>query len=562
MIHTEGPLLSIDLGERSTRTERIDEVLRTFVGGRGACTKLAHDRIPFEVDPLGEDNRLLFGTGPLQTSAMSFTGRMNCTGVSPLTGGLVSSNAGGFVSRPFANTGNAVIELAGESEELVGIHVTDEGVSFEAVPELAGATVEEVATYTTDEHDLGADQTVCIGPAGENCVRFAAIMTTEHRAFGRGGLGAVMGAKNVKFLTFAGDSSPTIALDQTVTTAVHSVAATSDNPMKEAGTVSIAEFANAVDALPSRYFQHRSYDGVTEIGSGPVIDHKYKKGTCSQCAFACKLPTRDEATGFETEGPEFETMFAFGANAHNDDFVSIMRANDRCDTYGMDTISCGDVISAYLQSTDEFGNTELIEDLIEKIAYRDGVGDELAEGIDRIHDDLGVTNWTSKGMEFPAHDGRTLNGQGLAFATSNRGADHMYAEMYHYEYPTVAPGDALDPAGTAGKVDRVIEQENKNAIKDSGVLCKFANAFMTDERWEAIFQADYATIMATGHRIVQLERHFNNQRGFDRTDDQVPYDLPDFESSLSTYYERRGWTEDGIVPAEALGSTPSFVGAD
>jgi len=562
MIHDRGPLLSIDLDRRSTETEPIDDVLESFVGGRGACTKLAHERIPFDADPLGADNRLLFATGPLQASRMSFTGRTNCTGVSPLTGGLLSSNAGGFVSRPFADTGNAVLELTGRSEDLVGIHVRDDGVEFEAVPDLAGATVDDVAGYLEEERAIGPDETVCIGPAGENLVRFASIMTTEHRAFGRGGLGAVMGAKNVKFLTFGGDSAPTIDLDEEVTAAVQEAAATSDNPMKDAGTVSIAEFANAVDALPSRYFEDTSFDGVEAIGSGAVIDHKYRKGTCSQCAFACKLPTRDEESGLETEGPEYETVFAFGANADVDDFHSIMTANDLCDSLGMDTISCGDVIAAYLASEDEFGNADLVEELVEKIAHREGVGDDLAEGIDRIHEDLGVENWTVKGMEFPAHDGRTLNGQGLSFATSSRGADHMFAELYNYEYPTVSPAEAVDPGGTEGKVDLLIAQENKNAVKDSGVLCKFSNAFMDHGRWEAIFQADYEEILETGHRIVQLERHFNNRRGVDRDEDRLPYDLPDFEASLSTYYERRGWNEDGTVPEDALGTTPASALGD
>jgi len=562
MIHATGPLLSIDLDSRSTGTEDVSAALESFVGGRGVCTKLAHDRIPFDADPLGAENRLLFATGPLQASQMSFTGRTNCTGVSPLTDGLLSSNAGGFVSRPFADTGNAVVELMGQTDQLLGIHVSDDDVSFEAVPNLAGATVDEVAEYLGEAHDIGPDRTLCIGPAGENLVRFASIMTTEHRAFGRGGLGAVMGAKNVKFLTFAGDSAPDVDLDDEVTAAVHEAAATADNPMKDAGTVSIAEFANAVDALPTRYFQDTSFDGVESIGSGAVIDHKYKKGTCSQCAFACKLPTRDEESGLETEGPEYETVFAFGANADNDDFRSIMTANDLCDSLGMDTISCGDVVAAYLESEGEFGNTDLVEDLIEKIARREGVGDGLAEGIDRVHEELGVENWTVKGMEFPAHDGRTLNGQGLSFATSNRGADHMFAELYHYEYPTVSPAKAVDPGGTEGKVDLLIAQENKNAVKDSGVLCKFSNAFVDRERWEAIFQADYEAILETGHRIVQLERHFNNRRGVDRGDDRLPYDLPDFEASLSTYYDRRGWNEDGTVPEEALGGAPASALGD
>jgi aldehyde:ferredoxin oxidoreductase len=557
MIHTEGPLLSIDVGRQETTEEDIDEELEAFVGGRGVGTKLAHDRIPYDADPLGPENRLVFATGPLQTSMMSYTGRMSCTGLSPLTDGLLSSNAGGFMSRPFVDTGYAAVEIAGASDELVGVHVTDEGVEFEAVPDLAEATVEETTAYIEESSGLDYEHTAVVGPAGENEVRFASIMTSESRAFGRGGLGAVLGAKNVKFLTFDGDSRPDIELDTEITQTIHKEASESGSPMKDAGTVSVSEYANAVGALPTKYFEEQRYDKVDDIGSGAVIEHKYKKGTCSSCAFACKLPTRDEESGLETEGPEYETMMSFGSNALVDDFVAIMKSNELCDQYGVDTISCGDAIAAYLAAEDEFGNTDLIHDLIEKIAFREGVGDTLAEGIDRFHEELGVGNWTMKGMEFAAHDGRSLNGQGLSFATSNRGADHMYAEMYMYEYPLVPPNKALDSDGVTGKSDKLIEQENINAVIDSGVLCKFSvpSTEMDQERFEAIFQTDYETLMSVGERIIELERHFNNKRGFDRSDDEdLPYELENLGEELSTYYELRGWNDDGTVSESTVES--------
>jgi aldehyde:ferredoxin oxidoreductase len=488
---------------------------------------------------------------------MSFTGRMSCTGLSPLTDGLLSSNAGGFVSRPFADSGYAAVEIAGSSDELVGVHVTDEGVEFEAVPDLAEATVEETTEYIEESSGLDHEHTAVVGPAGENEVRFASIMTSESRAFGRGGLGAVLGAKNVKFLTFDGDSRPEIeGIDEELVTEFHTEASESGSPMKDAGTVSVSDFANAVGALPTKYFEELRYDKVDDIGSGAVIEHKYKKGTCSSCAFACKLPTRDEESGLETEGPEYETMMSFGSNALVDDFVAIMKSNELCDQYGVDTISCGDAIAAYLAAEDEFGNTDLIHDLIEKIAHREGIGDTLAEGIDRFHEELGVDNWTMKGMEFAAHDGRTLNGQGLSFATSNRGADHMYAEMYQLEYPLVAPDQALDSDGVEGKSDRLIEMENKNAVHDSGVLCKFAFSSMDHDRYARLFDTDWETIQEVGGHIIELERHFNNQRGFDRTDDDaLPYELDGLEAELSNYYELRGWNDDGTVPDSSLGDS-------
>jgi aldehyde:ferredoxin oxidoreductase len=551
MLHAKGPLLSIDLGERETETEDIDGVLASFVGGRGVGTKLAHDRVPFDAEPLGAENRLYFSTGPMQQSNMSFTGRMNATGVSPLTDGLLSSNAGGFMSRNFVDSGYGAVEIRGESDELVILHVTDDGVEFEAVPELAEATVPEVTEYVEASRGLGADHVAAIGPAGENLVRFAAIMTTESRAFGRGGLGAVMGAKNVKAVTFGGESPPDVAVPA-VQMDVHRDASQSDHVMKRQGTTSMTEFANQVGALPTRYFEDLSFEGAEGISGDRVEEKKYRKGTCSACAFACKLPTKDEATGVETEGPEYETVMAFGSNSGIDDIVSVMQSNELCDTLGMDTISCGDTVAAYLAAHDEFGNSELVHDLVENIAYREGEGDRLAEGVHRVHDELGVEDWTVKGMEFSAHDGRHLNGQGLGFATSNRGADHMYGTFYSYEYPLVSNEEAMDPSGLEGKPPVLVEAENTRAIEDCGVVCRFSRDFMTPERFEGLFEADFDDLLAVGGRVVELERHFNNQRGFDRGDDDLPYDLSGFEDALDEYYAERGWNEDGTVPEDNL----------
>jgi aldehyde:ferredoxin oxidoreductase len=550
MLHTQGPLLRIDVGTRETSEEDVDNVLQSFIGGRGVGTKLAHDRIPFDADPFGPENRLYFATGPLQASRMSFTGRMSATALSPLTDGLLSSNAGGFMSRPFAATGYAVVEVTGASDELLGVHVTDEGVEFVECPELEQKGVDDTIAHLKTEYDIDDTQAAIVGPAGENRVRFASIITSEHRAFGRGGLGAVLGAKNVKYLTFDGDSAPEMDIDAEVSATVHKEAAESGSPMKDAGTVSVSSYANAVGALPTKYFSELSYDKVDDIGGPAVVEHKYKKATCSQCAFACKLPTKDEETGFTTEGPEYETVMSFGSNLLEDDFVALMKSNDLCDDLGMDTISCGDVIGAYIASADEgWGDSELVHDLVEKIAYREGIGDTLAEGVARCHEELGVENWSMKGMEFSAHDGRTLNGQGLAFATSNRGADHMYAEMYQLEYPLVAPKKALDKEGVAGKSERLVEQENKNAVHDAGVLCKFSTSNMSEERYETLLDADWDDLLAVGGRIVELERHFNNARGMDRADDEaLPYELEGLSEELSNYYDLRGWNDDGTVP--------------
>ncbi len=553
MLHAEGSLLSVDLTTQETATESVTEVLESFIGGRGVATRLAHERSPFDADPLGPDNRLYFSTGPMQQSQMSFTGRMNATAISPLTNGLCSSNAGGFMSRNFAATGYSVVELTGAADELTLVHVTDDGIEFETAPELAGATVSEVTEHVEESRGLDAEHIAAIGPAGENEVRFASIMTTESRAFGRGGLGAVLGAKNVKAITFEGDSAPEIEIPE-IQTEIHREAATSDHIMKRQGTSSVTDLANEVEGLPTRYWRDRQFEGVEGINGAAVESKKYKKGTCSQCAFACKLPTQDEETGLETEGPEFETLAAFGSNCSVDDIVDVMQSNELCDELGMDTISCGNTIAAYLASEDEFGNVELIHELVEKIAHREGVGEALAEGIDRIHDDLGVENWTVKGLDFAAHEGRSLNGQGLAYAVANRGADHMYSTFYAWEYPLVGGDQAYDPKGLDGKAAAVAIQENTRALEDCGVVCRFSRGMLAShpERMERLFDAEMDELRAVGGRVVELERHFNNQRGFDDGDDTLPYELDGFESARQEYYDARGWNNDGTVPAGAV----------
>jgi aldehyde:ferredoxin oxidoreductase len=543
MRHAKGPLLTVDVTDRTAERTDIDDLLAETVGGRATATRLAHDRVPFDADPLGPENRAYLSTGPLQHSQMSFTGRMNMTAVSPLTDGLASTNAGGYVSRNFVGTGISVLELVGASDELLAVHVTDDGVAFEAVPELEGALVPEVSDYMAETRDLGPEHCVAIGPAGENMVRFASVMTFDSRAFGRGGLGAVLGSKNVKAVTFEGDAPPEVEIPGEVASEIHRDAATADDRMKRQGTTGGTEFINDNFSLPTRYFSEHSFEHAEAIGGNAVEEKKYEKGSCSACAFACKLPTRDEATGVETEGPEFETVYAFGSNQGVGDVVDVMRVNELCDTLGMDTISAGVTVAAYLASEEEFGNAELARGITEKIAYREGVGDLLAEGVHRVHDELGVADMTVKGMEFAAHDGRVLHGLGLQYAVANRGGDHMYASMQALEYR-----GELDPEGTAGKAGKLVEQENYCAFRDSGVVCAFSGSYISDDHLEALFDADYDDLLAVGASVVERERHFNNRRGKDREDDDLPYGLPDLDASIQEYYDLRGWNDDGTVP--------------
>ena len=567
MLHAKGPLLTVDVSERTATATDIDELLETHVGGRALATALAHERIPFDADPFGPENRAYLATGPLQVSQTSFTGRLSMTGLSPLSDGLASTNAGGFLSRNFADTGHSVFELVGASDELLAIHVRDaegdgdadaEGdgdgdaggeprVTFEPVPDLEGATVSETSDYMEEHHGLGPENCIAIGPAGENLVRFASVMTFDSRAFGRGGLGAVLGSKNVKCVTFAGDSRPELEIPDPPESEIHREAATSDDRMKRQGTTGGTEFINENFSLPTRYFEEYHFEDAAGIGGDAVEGKKYRTGTCSSCAYACKLPTRDEAGGIETEGPEFETVYAFGSSQGVGDIVDVMKANELCDELGMDTISAGVTVAAYLKSEDAFGDAELAREVTEKIAHREGIGDLLAEGVARAHRELGVGNYTVKGVEFAAHDGRVLHGQGLSYAVANRGADHMYGGMLGPEY-----NGEIDPEGTLGKSELLVKKENRNAVRDSAIICAFSGDYITDERLATLLGTEYEDLLAVGARTVERERHFNNQRGKDRKDDRLPYEIPDLEAAIEEYYEERGWNSDGTVPDDAI----------
>ncbi len=560
MIHAEGPLLTIDLTQRTATRTSIDDVLERYIGGRGVATALAHDRIPFDADPFGPENRAYLATGPFQASTTSFTGRLSMTGLSPLTDGLVSTNAGGYLSRELAGTGISTLEVVGASDELLIAHVTDDGVEFEPVPELREATVPKVSEHVAETRDLGPENCIAIGPAGENHVRFASVMTSNSRAFGRGGLGAVLGSKNLKAVTFTGDASPGIEIPDPPAMDIHREAATSDDRMKRQGTTGGTEFINENFSLPTRYFEEYTFEDAASIGGDAVEEKKYKKESCSQCAYACKLPTRDEVRGVETEGPEFETVYAFGSSQGVGDIVDVMAANELCDTLGMDTISAGVTVAAYLKSEGEFGNAELAREITERIAYRadgDELADLLAEGVHRAHQSLDVDDYTVKGLEFAAHDGRVLHGQGLSYAVANRGADHMYAGMLSPEY-----SGEIDPEGTLGKAEKLVELENHNVIRDSAIVCAFASDYVTDERLARMLGTTYDELLSIGAETVDRERHFNNRRGIDAADDTLPYEIPDLDAAVREYYAARGLTEEGRVPDGridpiAIGDSPA-----
>jgi|Deesub1362A_J573_1020465.scaffolds.fasta_scaffold00908_1 aldehyde:ferredoxin oxidoreductase len=547
--------LYVDLSER--RIEEIEippDWKSRFIGGRGLGLRLLveHTEDP-SVDAFSSENLLVYSIGPLSKTNVPFSGRMNLTSFSPLTNTVFSSNVGGFLSEELYKTGYDAVVVTGKAENPCYL-VIDRAPRIVDKKSLWGKDVFETSEYIKEKENVKDRNIACIGPAGENLVRFANIMVQKHRAFGRGGLGAVMGSKNLKAIVFKGKKREKRNPDF-IDELRKKVRETPSN-LKTMGTSNIITIANDNEALPTRYYAETKFERVDDISGERLKDFTIKADTCFSCLVACKRITKSETFNVTTDGPEYETLMAFGSNLLNSDLESIIYLNDLCDRYGIDTISAGSAVGCLIRGASQgmvqhairWGDIKKIEKVLNDIVHRKGIGEELAEGSAKFGKRYGIQSFHVKGLDLPGHDGRGLYGQALSYAVSNRGADHLYATVYIDEYNQPHRKDIK------GKSRIVIKNENRNAVLDSLVLCKFSVRFYDEEDIERIadfsFNMEMEDLMRTGERIVNLERFVNSRRGFSRKDDILPpkMNIP-IEEELQQYYRLRGWDEEGI-PSE------------
>ncbi len=598
--------LRLDLSRRTCGEEELPAaVARAWLGGRGLGAYLALRERLFEVEPLASENLLIFAPGPLTGTGAPASGRYSVTSRSPLTGTVFDGNSGG-------NWGNALRRL-GWDYLIVGGALDAPGyVTIGLDGALAASSSSSVVAETLDgaggallraadglwgldvpaslarlrEIHPGCEAAV-IGPAGERGVLFGSIVNNRGRSVGRGGLGAVMGSKRLKALVLhgRGDHKPPVAdparLEFITYEAEKLLKANpiTSTALPEFGTSVLVNVLDQAGALPTRNHREGRFEGAAAI-SGEALkrDHVQRRSACRGCIIGCAR--RTSAGGESGEGPEYESIWAFGAECGVSDLTAIVRANYACNRAGMDTITMGVTIACAMELTDlgllpdgpRFGDARAIIDLAEATAAGEGLGAELGLGSARFAALHGrpELSMSVKRLEMPAYDPRGMKAQGLAYATSNRGGCHLRANMLGPEILGVPK--MVDRFATLGKAGLLINLQNLNAVLDSLSVCKFTAFAMKEDYYARQLSAVWGEtvepqeLLLLGERIWAAERLFNLAAGFTRADDTLPPRLlhepvpagpsagqvVDLSPMLDEYYISRGWDEGGVPSAVKL----------
>jgi aldehyde:ferredoxin oxidoreductase len=479
-----GKILRVDLTERRYRIEEPGKAwFKNVIGGRAANTKRLYEELDVDCDPLGPENLLVFGTGPLTGTLLTASAYYTVSAKSPLTGLLGDSAAGGQFAAEMKLTGFDQVIIKGKADKPVYLLVTASGVEFVDCPHLTGKTVIETTDIIRQEQRSPALQVAAIGTAGENRVLFASIVSSGHRVNGRCGMGAVMGSKNLKAVAVHGTNAVNIARPIDFMEEVEAInkAILSGSEYKKRyhlGTTMLMNDLNRIGILPTQHFKDGVCDYVDKV-SGETLAQKYKvkNKACFNCNVHCSryyVCGEDEA-----EGPEFETLCGFSSRIGNDDLAFALEMNRYLNQVGMDSISACEVIGWLMECQEKglikpadvdgfeigWGENDRVRDLIHKIAHREGIGDQLAEGATKFSRRFGTDAqklvMQVKGLDIICGDPRGIKAYGLTYAIASRGADHLRAEPY-FEL-TQRWETAKERFGTEKAADRLSE-EGKAAL--------------------------------------------------------------------------------------------------
>jgi aldehyde:ferredoxin oxidoreductase len=477
-----GRVLEVDLATREFRFDPLDEeTARLYIGGKGYGTRLLYDRTSAGIDPLGAENPLIFATGPLNGSVAPQSNRFAVVCKSPLTGGIGNATCGGSFALGMKKAGIDVLVVSGQAQSPTRLVIDEDGVEFLGAQELWGK-----GTYDTQK-ELGRKlYHAVIGPAGENQVLYAGIVSNE-RIAGRSGVGAVMGSKLLKAVSITGkrkldmedpEKFKAYTKDIRKMFADHPVLGES---MKRYGTGGIVNTTNGRNILPTRNFQKGHFEGAMEISGEWIEDHELKgvKTSCIHCPVTCGRDVEIEGKGI-VKGPEYETLALLGSNLEISDIKKVSEWNYHADDLGMDTISLGGTLSFAMELHEkgmfdvplDFGSTAGVTEMILDIGHRRGLGDELANGCRRMSQKYGGHEFAMhvKGMELSAYDPRGSYAQGVEYATTNRGGCHVQGASMYME--SVGPL-TINPQNLKLKADIPIVQQNLACAINSMVLCIF-----------------------------------------------------------------------------------------
>jgi aldehyde:ferredoxin oxidoreductase len=590
----QGKVLRVDLTAGTCKTEKLNEQwAMEYLGGRGLGSKYFIEEVDPTVDPFSPENKLIMAAGPLTGTYGAANGRYMVITKSPLTGTIACSNSGGYFPCELRYAGYDMIIFEGKAEYPSYLQVYDGKVQLVGAVHLWGKPTNETEDAILAEFH-GDAKVASIGPAGEKMVNYAAIMNDKHRAAGRSGVGAVMGSKNLKAVAIRGTGGVKVA-DKAAfrDAALEAYSLLKQNPVSgeglpALGTPILVNIINQFGALPTNNFQKGTFDGAEAIsGENLVATYLKRNKGCMGCTIACGRVTGLKGSRFsgEGEGPEYESIWSMGAACGIDDLAAITKANYICNEDGMDPITFGSTVACAMELAEKglisaeemgmdlkFGDADALVKLAELTGKREGFGEKLALGSYRLAESYGAAelSMTVKKQEFPAYDGRGMQGMALQYATSNRGACHVRGYLVSPEI--LGLPEKIDPQSTDGKATWAKIFQDFTAVVDSSGVCLFTTFAIGAPQFANFCTAatgqdfNEEALMTLGDRIYNLERVFNLKAGIDPGQDTLPKRLleepiPDgplkgevakLDLMLPLYYEERGWSTEGIPTDEKL----------
>ena len=599
-------ILEVDLSTRKMdNTDVPEDDKKRFIGGSGVAAKIFLDRFNIKADPLSPDNPLIVMNGPITGSTFPGTSRFAVCGKSPLTGIWGEGTCGGNFGPELKFAGFDGIIFKGASPNPVYLVIEDEKIELRDAKDLWGLDNYAVTDLLKERHGKERKPKVLsIGPAGENLVRFAAICNDKGDFIGRTGMGALMGSKKLKALVVKGTRKVEVSYPEEyatlrkllVTKSRDAVVAQSFRSM---GTDAGMDLGMMTGDVPIKNWSIGEDFQLSANLGGPTLTEKYltRNHACSFCPVACKRMVKVDVGPFKAEagpGPEYETCAAFGTLIMNDDLAGVIKANEWCNRYGLDTISCGATIAFAMEAYEKglitkkdtdgidltWGNIEGAIELIHKISKREGIGAILSEGTREAAKRLGKGaeefSVEVKGLEAPMHDPRGFHGMGLAYMTSIRGACHLMhlclgVEQGITAYPEAGFQENYIGQSSEGKAEMVKRCEDLGIPCNSLVICEFvawtlsANDLAEMVRVTTGFDFSLKELLSCGERTWLLKRGLGNMMGASREDDRLPKriltpvgegaaagSVPDVEKLLREYYEIRGLDSKGKPRKEVL----------
>lgn len=585
MLGSFGKMLIIDLTKSDITVKDLDpEISKNFLGGKGLGSYLLMKMLPPGIEPLSADNVLIFATGPAVDTVLAPASRYGVFSKSPATGLYSESYSGGHLPPLIKRTGYDAIVIKGAAPKPSFISITEDGVIFYDAADIWGWECYDAEEALKKSVGIKGAQALVIGPAGERKISFSCIKNNRWRSAGRTGLGAVMGSKNLKGIVFSGSAKASLADEEGLKKWNRSFFDLHKNSQaarmyREKGTPALVEITNNAGCFPTRYWSEGRLDNWENISADYMQNNmEVKSRGCYRCFFACgKLTTvlHGDHKGLQVEGPEFETIYAFGGLCCIASMEDILYLNDLCDRWGIDTISAGNIaafaieagLKGRLTKAPSYGDSDSIAAFLKSIVDGKDEGALFSGGIKKAAEALEMEDFAIhvKGLEPAGYDPRVLKGMGLAYATSDRGACHLRTTFYKPELSGM-----IDPAQVKEKARLFVDYEERLNIYDCLIFCRFYRDLI---HWEELITILFlltgkryglTELRSVAGRIQTLTRLINLREGATRADDILPKRLltesinegkslitrEELDLMLDDYYLLQGWDEKGIPPYE------------